>query len=57
MTPDQAAVRLAQLAETIARHDRAYHENDAPTVTDVEYDALSSTEPAGVYDGAASEPR
>lgn len=24
---------------------------------DVEYDALSSTEPAGVYDGAASEPR
>ena len=40
MTPDQAAVRLAELAETIARHDRAYHENDAPTVTDAEYDAL-----------------
>lgn len=40
LTPDQAAAELARLAAEIAKHDRAYHEQDAPLVTDAEYDAL-----------------
>ncbi len=37
MTP---AEELAFLAAEIARHDRAYHTEDAPLITDAEYDAL-----------------
>ena len=40
MTDAEAAAELARLAAEIAAHDRAYHEQDAPTVTDAEYDAL-----------------
>jgi DNA ligase (NAD+) len=40
MTEAEAAAELAQLATEIARLDRAYHEHDAPLVTDAEYDAL-----------------
>ncbi len=36
----EAAAELAHLAAEIARHDRAYHEHDAPEITDAEYDAL-----------------
>jgi DNA ligase (NAD+) len=36
----EAATELAHLAAEIARHDRAYHERDAPEITDAEYDAL-----------------
>jgi DNA ligase (NAD+) len=36
----EAAAELERLAAEIAGHDRAYHEQDAPTVTDAEYDAL-----------------
>jgi DNA ligase (NAD+) len=36
----EAAAELAQLAADIARHDRAYHADDAPVITDAEYDAL-----------------
>ena len=36
----EAAAELAILATEIARHDRAYHERDAPEITDAEYDAL-----------------
>jgi DNA ligase (NAD+) len=35
-----AAAELAALAAEIAAHDRAYHQNDAPTVSDAEYDVL-----------------
>jgi len=36
----EAGAELAALAAEIARHDRAYHEHDAPEITDAEYDAL-----------------
>ncbi len=36
----EAAAELKRLAGEIASHDRRYYEQDAPTVTDAEYDAL-----------------
>jgi DNA ligase (NAD+) len=40
LTPDQAAAELAQLAEEIAGHDIRYHQQDAPIISDGDYDAL-----------------
>src|SRR3954454_10825906 len=40
LTEADAANRLMRLAKEIARHDRLYHDNDAPEVSDAEYDAL-----------------
>lgn len=40
LTPLDAAAELAALAGEIAAHDRAYHQDDAPTVSDADYDAL-----------------
>ena len=40
LTRTEAEAELAALAAEIARHDRAYHEQDAPEITDAEYDAL-----------------
>ncbi len=40
LTEAEAAEELRHLAETIAHHDRAYHQHDAPEITDAEYDAL-----------------
>ncbi len=37
---DEAAARLEWLAAEIARHDAAYHRDDAPEISDGEYDAL-----------------
>jgi DNA ligase (NAD+) len=40
LTEADARAELALLAAEIARHDRAYHERDAPEITDAAYDAL-----------------
>ena len=40
MTEAEAANRLMRLAREIARHNRLYHDQDAPEITDAAYDAL-----------------
>ncbi len=40
LTQEEAVAELARLAEAIAGHDRRYHGEDAPTISDAEYDAL-----------------
>jgi DNA ligase (NAD+) len=40
LTPPEAAEELARLADEIAAHDRRYYQDDAPTVSDAEYDRL-----------------
>jgi len=40
LTPDEASALHAQLAGEIRAHNAAYYQEDAPTVSDAEYDAL-----------------
>ncbi len=40
LTELEAAAELERLAKDIARHDVAYHQNDAPVISDGEYDGL-----------------
>ena len=40
MTPRQAKREHARLEAEIKKHDEAYYQKDAPTVSDAEYDAL-----------------
>ncbi|MEJ1161572.1 NAD-dependent DNA ligase LigA [Prosthecomicrobium sp. N25] len=40
LTPAQAEAELARLAAEIATHDAAYYREDAPLVSDADYDAL-----------------
>jgi len=40
LTAEEAALELAFLAMEIAKHDAAYHQNDAPEITDAAYDEL-----------------
>src|SRR6185312_12198904 len=40
LTEAEAVAELTALADTLAAHDIAYHQQDNPTVSDAEYDAL-----------------
>jgi DNA ligase (NAD+) len=40
LSESEAADRLAFLAAEIARHNRLYHDQDAPEISDADYDAL-----------------
>jgi DNA ligase (NAD+) len=40
LSAEEAAAELAALAADIAEHDRRYHGEDQPTISDAEYDAL-----------------
>jgi DNA ligase (NAD+) len=40
LTPDEARAEHTRLQDEIAAHDRRYYQEDAPTVSDAEYDAL-----------------
>jgi len=40
MTEDAARARLAELAQALSRANLAYHRDDAPEITDADYDAL-----------------
>ena len=40
LTEAEAAEELARLADEIAGHDLRYHQDDAPTISDGDYDAL-----------------
>ena len=40
LTREQAAAELERLAKEIAEHDRRYYTEDAPVISDAEYDAL-----------------
>jgi DNA ligase (NAD+) len=40
LSEDEAAAELARLAAAIAGHDEAYYREDAPVISDADYDAL-----------------
>ena len=45
LTQDEAAAELARLAKEIAEHDRRYHAEDAPTISDADMTRCSGATP------------
>ena len=42
LTPREAADELAALARAMVEADLAYHQNDAPAISDADYDAMKA---------------
>lgn len=42
LSEDEATKELTRLAAEMAEHDQHYHQNDAPLISDAEYDALKA---------------
>ena len=42
LTAKEAKTELTRLSLTMAEHDRRYHQDDAPTISDADYDALKA---------------
>ena len=40
MSAEAASARIDELRATIREHDRRYYQDDAPAITDAEYDRL-----------------
>lgn len=40
LLPMEAEIEHRRLADEVAEHDRRYHQEDAPTISDAEYDAM-----------------
>lgn len=40
MTPNSTELEIEQLRKTIEQHNRAYYLDNAPTISDADYDAL-----------------
>jgi DNA ligase (NAD+) len=40
LSEEEASIELARLAKEIAEHDKRYYQEDAPSISDAEYDAL-----------------
>jgi DNA ligase (NAD+) len=40
LSDEEAGIELARLAEEIAEHDKRYYQDDAPSISDAQYDLL-----------------
>ena len=55
LTEAEAAEELTALADEMAAHDIAYHQHDAPTISDADYDVLAKGVPASIEEGWAAK--